>query len=42
MEFFEHEETGREPKKAGVGIGLVLLGFLVPALIGILAVILGG
>jgi hypothetical protein len=39
MELFEHEETGRPPKK--VGVGLILLGFLVPALIGILAVLLG-
>jgi hypothetical protein len=39
MELFEQEENGGSPRKAG--LGLVLLGFVVPALIGILAVILG-
>ena len=39
MELFEHEETGGSPRRPG--LGLILLGFLVPALIGILAVFLG-
>lgn len=40
MELFEQEETGGAPRKSGVA--LILLGFLLPALIGILAVLLGG
>lgn len=40
MDLLEHEETGRAPRAGG--FGLIILGFLVPALIGILAVFLGG
>lgn len=42
MELLENDEIPHAPRKARPGLLTVLLAFLAPALVGILAVVLGG